>query len=348
MENYALKRNRGQAVLILVIILLFAIMASIGVVGPLILDSYKITLDRSLSKRVVSMAETGAEDMTYRILNGLSYDSQEIIQFDNGQVNISINEDTETGVITIYSRGVSGEITRTKEVRLARGTNSYIEEAVQSGGGGVALDGTSEVNGDIYSDGPVIGSGNDVGGDVTSAGDQGLVKDLNILGDATAETISGAIVDGDAMFAENLVASLVEGSSLAGALMAVAKPLPIQDEHIDDWKDAAEDGNVINTCPYVISGGAPVVLGPTVINCDVLLSGNADITLAGPVWVKGDIIATDNTSIRIDANLDCRSVALIADNPSNYWTGSTISIGGDVTIVGSLDVSCLGKSFIAL
>jgi hypothetical protein len=57
---------------------------------------------------------------------------------------------------------------------------------------------------------------------------------------------------------------------------------------------------------------------------DVVLAGSPTVRIAGPVWVEGNITLDNSPIIRIDESVGSKSVAIIADNPSNRLTSSRI------------------------
>jgi len=272
--------NRGQAVLILVIILLGAIIASIAAIGPQVGTSLKISRDQNLSKQMAALADLGIEDMVYRLDSGLAFDTTEQLTFDNGVVDVTVNFDEVKDTITINSiaesKETQGSIIRTKEVVLARGTSASLGEAVQAGAGGVTIADTAEVFGSIFANASVVGSGNSVTGDVALAGSDSQIESLGIDGNALASSIASSVIDGDAHYTDYLTSSLVEGSSQEILEVAEAKELSITEGDISHWQEASQDGLLLGNdpnqpCPYVIQGGGVTVLGPATINCDLII-----------------------------------------------------------------------------
>jgi len=79
-----------------------------------------------------------------------------------------------------------------------------------------------------------------------------------------------------------------------------------------------------------------VTIGPVKINCDLVIEKNkADVSLAGPVWVAGNIKVTNEATVRVAASLASSSAVLIADEPGNRLTSSFIDMQNRSTYYGS-------------
>ncbi len=95
------------------------------------------------------------------------------------------------------------------------------------------------------------------------------------------------------------------------------------------------DGGIISSpCPYKITN--TVTIGPKKIACDLEISGtNYTITLAGNVWVAGDIEISNSPTIKVASSFGNKGVAIIADKPSNQTTSSKISLENSAIFEGS-------------
>jgi hypothetical protein len=105
---------------------------------------------------------------------------------------------------------------------------------------------------------------------------------------------------------------------------------------IDQWKADAEAAGVITTpCPYKITGSSVVTLGPIKINCDLEVSNSSTLYLGGMVWVKGNVTLSNSGTIQIAPSISGRTAAIIADDPANRSSGSTIKISNSTSYLGS-------------
>ena len=228
---------------------------------------------------------------------------------------------------------LNAEIRKVK-TSLILGDGIAFRYGAQSGQGGLELQNSSSIIGNVYSNGPVTGSNNYIYGEVVSAGSSGLVSGIHATGTVFAHSLENSAVDKDAYYT-TISNTDVSGSSYPNSPDEPLADLPISDNKIEEWKQIAVDGTVIDTpCPYTIS--ADTTLGPAKINCDLIVTGNGTtLSLTGHVWVVGNITARLSSQIRIDPSLGSQSVALIADNPSNRSTGSTITLQNNTAFQGS-------------
>ncbi len=177
--------------------------------------------------------------------------------------------------------------------------------------------------------------GNMVLGDVVSAGPNGFVTQLHSTGSIYANKIADAVAEKDGYF-KTTVNAKVLGTSFPNSADQATSSLPISDAVIDQWKIDAENGGVITTpCPYKITGSANVTLGPIKINCDLEVSNSSTLTLAGMVWVKGNIILGNSGAIQISPSISGKTVAIIADNPASRTSGSKITLSNSTQFLGS-------------
>ncbi len=96
---------------------------------------------------------------------------------------------------------------------------------------------------------------------------------------------------------------------------------PISEANIAEWKQAAEDGTVING-NYTVSASS-TVMGPVKINGNLTVTNNAQITMMGNIWVTGNILTYNNTVIRLDPSYGHNSGVLIADGRIDISNNAT-------------------------
>lgn len=303
-----------------------------GIISPTIKN---VSLSRGAMSSAKSyyLAESGSEDAYYRLKSGKQISSTETLSLDGG---------TATTVITDVS-GSEKEIVSTGDLlsgfrKLKTGvtvsTGASFNYGVQVGQGGFVMENSSSVLGNIYSNGTVYGSGsNIVKGDVVSAGPSGSVSGIHATSSVYAHTILNSTIDKNAYY-QVISGSTVSGTSYPGSADQPPLSLPISDETISAWEADAESGGVVNSpCPYKIN--SDVTIGPKKINCDFEISGNPTITLAGNLWVAGEIEIENSPIIRVSPSLSGKTIALIADNPSNRTSSSKIEIKNSVNIQGA-------------
>ncbi len=148
----------------------FLLISSVVIFGIAIPISKQIAVASDLfkSKESFFLAEGGLEDVFYRLANGHEVLSSEQFNFGDYNVNIAITDAGQNKVIV--AEADRGSYFRKIKSELFLGEGSSFNYAVQSGNGGFRIEGGATVNGNIYSNGDVIGlSGVTVTGSVVAA-----------------------------------------------------------------------------------------------------------------------------------------------------------------------------------
>lgn len=328
-----LTTNRGQALFIAAIFfLIISLTIVVGVVTPVInhVESARATLRGAQS---LYAAEGVSQDVLYRLAKNMPVDAAETITYGAGSATA-----TTTTVFDgkeIVSGGNRDGFLRKNKVHLTTGSGVSFNFGLQSGEGGIVLENQSSVAGSVYSNGPVVGSErNLIKGDVVSAGQSGRVHGVHATSSAYAHTIEDSTIDKDAYY-QSIADTTVLGVLYPGSPDQATTTLPISDAQIAKWEADAEAGGTISSpCPYKITDAA--TLGPKKIACDLEISGtNYTLTLAGHMWVTGDITIKNNPTLKVAPSLGGASVALIADNPANRTTSSKIESDNSAVFEGS-------------
>lgn len=332
-EKIKIKINNqsGAAMLISVVFFLFISLAIIsGLVSPAIREFRNANMNLN-SKKSYFLAESGAEDVAYRLIKNMTVSNSETIS-----LNLS-SADTTTSVIlgnqVISSIGDVLNHQRKINMTLFTGTGSSFSYGIQSGQGGFILENSASVTGNVYSSGSIVGSGNTIYGDAVSAEATGLIDGIHTTGSAYAHTIQNSNVDADAYYTVK-TNTAVGGISYPNSADQGAVPMPIADGQIGELESDAEAGGVINSpCPYIIN--SDMTIGPVKITCDLEINGSSTVTVNGSIWVTGKISIKNSAIIRVASGLGNKSVAIIADNPSNRTTSSSIELSNSSQFFGS-------------
>lgn len=332
------------------VILLALVLTGIMLAVASALVSYLTTFTRAERVTVASsqalMIAEGGLDYTVEKLNAdPNYAGEANIALGAGQFTSSIasvDSNTKRVTITAYVPDHANP-TSTKVIKAnvaldnARISFRY---AIQSGLGGFTLQNSSSIQGNVYSGGSVIGSGgNMIYGDVVSAGATGLVYGIHATSSVYAHTIgnagTGTTVDKNAYYTVK-TNTTVSGQSFPNSPDLPIVSLPISDAQITEWENIAAAGGTIacNGGSYKISSGT-TVLGPKKISCDLLISNSAKVTIAGHLWVTGNITIQNSSEVKMDPALGATNVAIIADNPSNRLTSSIITTANTATFKNS-------------
>jgi len=322
----------GQAVLTAV--LLFMFISTIITSGAYTVSYKESKTSREFadSKKSFFLSEAGVEDLSYRIINSKNYDASETLSL-NGATTTTVVADVG-GKKEVVSTATSSDLVRKIKVSMEESAGVSFHYGVQIGQGGIEMSNSSQVIGNVFSNGPIIGhNSNLIKGDVISAGPSGLIDGINATSSAYAHTIRNSNIDKDAYY-QVISNTDVDGVSYPDSPDQATTSLPISDAQIDEWKsEALAGGTHTSPCPYNISG--TVSIGPKKINCDLNISGSAVITLNGPVWVSGNINISNSADIKINPSLGDKSVPVIADKESNRTSSSQIYLSNTVEFFGS-------------
>jgi len=307
---------------------------ALGVTSPVTREA-RIARELLRSKIGFVVAEASEEDVAYRVREGMIHDNIEVLEIDGVFATTTVTDNIETGIKELSTRGENKIYVRKKKMRLILGDNVTFNYGVQAGQGGFLMKNSSSVRGNVYSNGAVTATQrNLVRGNVVSANSTGLVDGVHATGTTRANTIRDSTVEGDAYY-QTLEDTVVFGTLYPGSPDPLEQPFPISDEQIDSWQQAAEAGGVISApCPFVI--GANTTIGPIKFACGLKIKGaKTELTLAGMVWVVGDIDIKNAAKIKLDPSLGLKSVALIANDPADQINSSIITLRNAMAFVGN-------------
>jgi hypothetical protein len=148
--------NGGQAMLIAVMIFLaISLIIVIGIAAP-ILKQVKASTELIKAKETYYLAEGGIEDAFYRTLINKTVVSGDTIAIGNSTTTITLTN-TIAGKIINARANIDGRV-RIRELEIIKGTGISFNYGIQSGTGGFVLGNNAGVNGNVYSNGDIIGS----------------------------------------------------------------------------------------------------------------------------------------------------------------------------------------------
>lgn len=285
-------------------------------------------------KQSYFVAESGVEDALYRVIQGDTVSSQEVMRIGDSFATTTITDIsggksvTTVGDVEDFIRNVKAEIT-------AGAAPISFTSALQGGEGGILMENSSSIEGDVYSNGDIIGkNSSEVDGSAVSAGPDGYVKGVEATGDVYANEIKNSFIEGDAYY-QTISGTTVLGTSYPGSPDLATTSLAITDTQIEEWKTSAEAGGTITSpCPYELDSGVTTI-GPIKINCDLKVKNSADLKLTGHVWVKGNITMENSADIIVDNSMGSDAVVIVADDPSNPESQGWIELKNSVDFIGN-------------
>ncbi len=327
------KFNSGQAMLTMVVFFMFAsIVVVFGIINPILKEA-------AISKNLVSSyqsyytAQSGLEDVYYRIINSKQYTTREDLSLNNSTTTTQTSDIANGKQITAL--GTTSSLARKLQMNILLGTGISFHYGVQSGRGGFVLQNSSSIIGNVHSAGSVTGAGNYVYGDVVSSGTGGLIDGIHATGTAFAHVIKNSTIDKDAYYV-SISNTSVGGNSYPGSSDQGDVPLPIPDSQISEWESDATAGGSVTCSGGKYSITSNTSIGPKKIPCDLLIKGTGIIvTITGPVWVTGNIDTQTSPTIKMSSGLGSQNVAIIADNPSDQSGSGIITIGQNTVFQGT-------------
>ncbi len=150
-----IKLNGGAAMMVLVFFFVFiSLTILMGIVSPAVRE-FKITNDSFLSKQTYFLAESGVEDVLYRLKNNKQVSGTETLVLGSSSSITSIT-DIGGGQKEIDTLGNTNSHQRKIDVVLNTATGVSFNYGVLVGQGGVTLNGSGVINGNVYADGPIV------------------------------------------------------------------------------------------------------------------------------------------------------------------------------------------------
>ena len=353
MNNKFLQQNtKGAALLIFVV---FFMVASITLVYGISHGVYKDLLQYrtfSISKEVFFATEAGVEDAIHRHRNNKNYSNTENFTIDS--VTVDATRAVVSDHFELNFTGVDGTITRKAYLEFTVGNGASFSYGLQSDTGGIVMENSSSVLGNIYSNGTVVGAGgNDVFGTVISAGPAGYVEGIHATGTVYAHDIVDSIIDMDAhcdsidqstvsglLYCNTVTSTFPNPADGPGPADQPPSTMPISDADIEEQKAAALLGGVIAATDPECSGGTYTIdsdttLGPVKIECNLRIEkSSTDLTLTGQLWIEGNLTTKNGPTISIDASLDGKAVPIVVDNESDRITSSQVILQNSAVFSG--------------
>ncbi|MEX0931031.1 MAG: hypothetical protein WDZ68_01920 [Candidatus Paceibacterota bacterium] len=330
--------KKGAAMMIFIVMFMFSTVSITYMIAHTVYAD--IIAHRTLvsSKSSYLTALAANEEIASRLVHGASYDSIEVMTLAGAMATSTIAYDSAEGIYTIISEGRSLHAVRKSEINLIYGEGASFNYGLQSDAGGIELKNDASIRGNVFSNGAIVGANsNIIRGEAISAGPTGLINGVHATGTAYANTIKDSTIGGDAHY-QVISNTTVEGTLHPDSSDQATSSLPISDEQIEEWKDAAVLGGTYNgACPYKVD--EDVTLGPIKIPCDLEIKGDPIVTLAGYIWVEGDITVQNTAHVQIDDSLSGKSIAIIADYPADPATKGIIEFKNSTTFEGAGDKS---------
>ncbi|HCQ31191.1 TPA: hypothetical protein DIU27_02275 [Candidatus Collierbacteria bacterium] len=332
--------NSGQASLVLVLVLGLVSMMSVLASSSLSVSNVQIENTISESNRAWYAAWSGIDEIMYRLRSHQDFENNYTVglTLSNGATaSATVTGDSNQKIVR--SSGFDNGIIKNLEVTIASSSSkaSFIF-AAQAGEGGFELEGNTIVTGNngapgnVYSNGPVLGIKANSG--VSGSKILGSVWAVGTIGGLSSPNSGGVYIQKNA-WANTLTACLIDGTVRAsvpptncpysGGLEISDPPSPATLASVDAsyWKNKALEGgvwngdcNIASTDGTDCSGGTRVI-GTIQILGDLNVPSGVNLTITGPLWVKGDIFISQNNVLTTSEVVGKNSIMVVVSDPDN-------------------------------
>jgi len=326
----SLKTKEKGYVITIITFFILIIMLAVGLsMSALVAYSQKVSTALVKSAQSYYAAESGVEDALLR-LN------------DNPQLSATSYTLTVAGASTTVtipaivggSRSIVSEgdlLNRKRKIQVVYSINSTgisFYYGAQVGAGGLQMGNGSVVEGNVFSNGNIQGSGT-IDNDAIVAGNGHYIDDVHVGGNALAYScLSPAVVEGNLTYVTGGTRTCtVQGSIATQSSEIPDQPFPISDEQVDIWKSEATQGQVISG-NITLSNGQTKTLGPVKIVGNLTVDNNAILTMAGTIYVTGNVSISNNGRVTLAASYGSLGGVLLADGDINVGNNGIVEGSG--------------------
>ncbi len=304
--------QRGAAMLIsIVIILTTGLLIGLSL-SFLTFNSAANAQTKIKSAKSYYLAEAGIEDALLRLRNDMQVTSSYTLNNGDDSATIEITEPIG-GSRTIISQGNSDN-----RIRKVAVTYSVTADEInffygaQAGEGGVIMGNNSQIQGNVFSNGNIIGKG-EITDTATVANNGNLIEDATINKNAYAYSCANADIHGTLYYVSGgIIDNCNYGNLVVLENQIEPEPLPIPKEQINEWKTEAEAGGIIYG-DYTVSDNETDSLGPVKITGNLTIYNNSLLNITGIIYVQGNITIENNATIQLDSSFGSLSGVIISD-----------------------------------
>ncbi|MFH1129388.1 MAG: hypothetical protein V1686_01475 [Patescibacteria group bacterium] len=305
-KKYIFIKRSGFAAIFSTILILIASSAIILSASYIVYNNLKFTRNSAYSLQAYYAAESGVEDSLLRLSKGMNYVLSNNLTVDSVSATINISIPIG-GARTITVEGDKNN--RIRKVRAVYSVNSVgasFHYGAQAGEGGVEMGNNSGIKGNVFSNGSIIGSGT-IYNSAVVAHNGNKIQDVTVNQDALVYACDDARIKGKLTYVSGGTNTCdVDGVVTIQANEIQPVDLPISDFQINDWKQQAAAGGIINN--NVTYSGTSNSLGPIQIGTpsspkNLLVTNNARLKITGTVYVTGTITFSNNAIIELDNNV---------------------------------------------
>ena len=328
-KNSINSRSEYGAVMMVSVIffVVISVIAIMGIAGPTAID-YKMANDSILSRQSYFLAESGAEDVYYRLKNSQPVDQSENLVLGN-YFTATHMDNLGGGDVDISSMGNAASHMRGADMKVSGQNNFIFSFGVQSGFGGVDLETSgSSISGDVFTSGPITAvSGASISGSAVSASKSLSIDQANDVGTPPYDIWFG---DSDSTRGIFQSFSLSQGGSLNKISLYIKKVGSPTDLNVYLYNNDEATGKP-GTLLIATSTISASSVGGSYSWIDAVFSQKQMLSVGNTYWfvVQGTTNPTDYYTIATTGNNYTNGVAKSAQLGSSSWWADPVSSGAD-------------------
>ena len=327
-------RNKGEKgfalVYAAVLVLAMIITAAISI-AALTYNEQIIFKNVIKSTQAYYAAESGLEDMVLRLENDMNLPSSYSFNVGTASVNNTVSAEI-AGSRTITAEGNSLDNVRKLEtVYQITAHEIAFYYGAQIGDGGMEMGNNSIVGGNIYSNGTVFGGGT-IEHTIIVANNGNRIEGLEVGQSAKVYSCKDSDIGGDLTY---VAGGTLDGCNISGSTTQQSeeiqpKSLPIPQSKIDEWKQDAEAGGIIEG-DYIVSGKITESLGPKKITGQLIIDNLATLNITGTIWTVNGVRIDNEALIQLDAfSYGSLSGILLTDGKVKIKPGTVLTGSGQL------------------
>ena len=270
---------------------------------------------------------------------GTNYIGETDVAFGTGKFTTTLAGSGATRTITATGTTANGRKTKivVDLTTVPPTDNPAFSYALQAGADGAHLENNASIAGTLYANGNVDCQSTQakVDGDIWVAKAGGIINSCTAQYHAHADRILNAKVNGDAYYKNDpadIAGTTVTGAKYPNSTTPSTADMPTI--NLEFWHESAEAGG---TTYGNVSPADNSHLGPKKIVGNLTLGQNIDVIVDGPVWVVGDILLDNNSSLTLNSTFGAYSTLILADDPADPATKGKMTVVNGANIYGSGD-----------
>ncbi|MFH1611708.1 MAG: type II secretion system protein [bacterium] len=311
-----MNKQKGFTLLFTIIVILSISFIIVSGLTFLTASNFASVQNKVKSTQSYYAAETGIEDYLYRLREGMETPSSNTFNVDGKTITVILSEPIGGARIIVAEGNTDNRIRKVSAVYTITSEEVSFHYGTQAGEGGIRMGNNSQVQGNVFSNGNITGGG-EITGTAIIAFNGNEINGIEVGGDAHTYNCTNSNINGTLNYVTGGTITNCTYSDLVELEEEITNgDLPITDEQITNWENAAAGGGTI-TGDYAIAGGDSVSMGPIKITGDLTINNNATLNTTGTIYVEGNINTNNNATIKLDSGFGSDSGVILSDGKIN-------------------------------